>query len=122
MIQAFLSGLSDAVLRDPGGVSHLLLGGVEGQIPNIQSVALLQQLLLFIAVPLKTRETFKLSEIQHCSTRARVKVISFSLLLLRTQMKRYLDQSKVTQKQTSVGRPLCCLLTVANLLAINKSR
>lgn len=35
-------------------VSYLVLGRVEGEIPNIQSVALLQQLLLFIAVTLKT--------------------------------------------------------------------
>lgn len=32
---------------------YLFLGGVEGQIPNIQSVTLLQQLLLFISVSLK---------------------------------------------------------------------
>lgn len=37
--------------------SYLLLGGVEGEIANIQSVALLQQLLLFITVSLKTHNT-----------------------------------------------------------------
>lgn len=32
---------------------YLFLGGVEGQIPHIQRVALLQQLLLLVSVPLK---------------------------------------------------------------------
>ena len=41
--------------------SYLLLGGVEGEIANIQSVALLQQLLLFITVSLKTHNTIQVS-------------------------------------------------------------
>jgi len=36
-------------------VSYLVLGGIKGEISNIQSVALLQQLLLIIAVTLTTQ-------------------------------------------------------------------
>lgn len=36
---------------------YLLLCGVEGEVPDVQCVALLQQLLLFIAVTLETHWT-----------------------------------------------------------------
>lgn len=49
--QNLIQALIDHFLSNDA--SHLLLSGVEGKIPNIQSVALLQQLFLFVAITLK---------------------------------------------------------------------
>lgn len=47
--------------------SHLLLGGVKGKITDVQRAALLQKLLLFIAVTLKKHEQhFKLWAHKRC--------------------------------------------------------
>lgn len=61
-VKATSKELSTGLYNNSASVSYLLLSGIEGEIPNVQSVALLQQLLLIIAVTLKTQTTISTTQ------------------------------------------------------------